>query len=86
MLNIAGGSGRFTNRDKKNFYVIARGSLFECVALCDFLLSQNLILQDLYSELNLKAEEISKMFFSMIRNLEKTVWGWVYSVNCIGIH
>lgn len=26
MLNIAEGSGRFTKADKRNFYVIARGS------------------------------------------------------------
>lgn len=30
MLNIAEGYGRFTNPDRRNFYVIARGSVFEC--------------------------------------------------------
>ena len=30
MLNIAEGSGRFTKPDKRNFYAIARGSVFEC--------------------------------------------------------
>ncbi|MFT5823292.1 MAG: four helix bundle protein [Crocinitomix sp.] len=30
MLNVAEGSGRFTKPDKKHFYVIARGSVFEC--------------------------------------------------------
>ena len=33
MLNIAEGSGRFTKPDKRNFYIIARGSVFECVAI-----------------------------------------------------
>ena len=33
MLNIAEGTGRFTKPDKRNFYVIARGSAFECVAI-----------------------------------------------------
>lgn len=37
MLNIAEGSGRFTKPDKRNFYVIARGSVHECAALLDFL-------------------------------------------------
>ena len=37
MLNIAEGSGRFTKPDKRNFYVIARGSVFECVAIFDYL-------------------------------------------------
>ena len=27
MLNIDEGAGRFTNKDKRNFYVIARGSV-----------------------------------------------------------
>lgn len=39
MLNIAEGSGRFTKPDKKNFYIIARGSAFECVAIFDYLYS-----------------------------------------------
>ena len=35
MLNIAEGSGRFTKPDKRNFYIFARGSVFECVAIFD---------------------------------------------------
>ena len=30
MLNIAEGSSRFSNKDRKNFMVVARGSAFEC--------------------------------------------------------
>jgi four helix bundle protein len=37
MLNIAEGSGRRTNRDKRHFYVMSRGSTFECVAIFDYL-------------------------------------------------
>ena len=40
MLNIAEGTGRFTKPDKKNFYIIARGSAFECVAIFDYLSDQ----------------------------------------------
>ncbi|MFT6815819.1 MAG: four helix bundle protein [Sphingobacteriales bacterium] len=40
MLNIAEGSGRFSKPDKRNFFVIARGSSFECVAIFDFLKDQ----------------------------------------------
>ena len=37
MLNIAEGSGRSTKPDKRNFFVISRGSTFECVAIIDYL-------------------------------------------------
>ena len=37
MLNIAEGISRFSNADKRNFYVIARGTAFECVAIFDLL-------------------------------------------------
>jgi four helix bundle protein len=37
VLNIAEGSGRFSKADRRNFYVISRSSVFECVAMvCSF--------------------------------------------------
>lgn len=33
MLNIAEGTGGFTKRDRRNFYVISKGLVFECVSL-----------------------------------------------------
>ena len=35
MLNIAEGSSRFSNKDRKNFMVVARGSAFECAAIIE---------------------------------------------------
>ena len=69
MLNIAEGSGRFTKPDKKNFYIIARGSAFECVAIFDYLLDQNSVDQENFSEFYSSLEEISKMLFALIRGL-----------------
>ena len=37
LLNIAEGTSRFSNASKRNFFVIARSSLFETVALLDYL-------------------------------------------------
>ncbi len=37
ILNIAEGSSRFSNKDRKNYMVVARGSAFECAAIIEFL-------------------------------------------------
>ena len=69
MLNIAEGSGRFTKPDKKNFYVIARGSAFECVAIFNYLKDQNSIDEKVFDGFYHSLEEISKMLYSLIRGL-----------------
>ncbi len=50
MLNLAEGSGRTTNKDRKNFFIIARGSVFECVAIIDLLLAQNEVSLELHTD------------------------------------
>ena len=70
MLNIAEGTSRFSKPDKRNFYVIARGSTIECVAIIDLLTAENVINIETYNKFYSKAEEISKMLFAMIRLLE----------------
>jgi four helix bundle protein len=69
MLNIAEGTGRFTKPDKKNFYIIARGSAFECVAIFDYLFDQKVIGQEKFNEFYSSLEEISKMLYALIRTL-----------------
>lgn len=70
LLNIAEGTGRFTKRDKRNFYVIARGSVFECVAVFDFLRELEVLDENAYQSYYAHLEEISKMLFALIKNLE----------------
>ena len=73
LLNIAEGTSRFSNASKRNFFVIARGSLFETVALLDYLQTDGLIQKDKFELYYMKAEEISRMLYGMIRGLEKKV-------------
>jgi four helix bundle protein len=71
MLNIAEGTGRFTSADKRNFYVISRGSVFECVAIFDFLKEAGHIDEIQFTEFYSELEEISKMLFALIKGLTK---------------
>lgn len=68
LLNIAEGSGRFTKRDKKNFYVIAKGSVYECVALLDILQDLNYLSEFEYKNFYGQFEEITKMLFGLIKS------------------
>ena len=70
MLNIAESSSRFGNRDRRHFLIIARGSVFECAAILEFLHQQTLIDPDSFKEATTMLEEISKMLFGLIRRLE----------------
>lgn len=70
MLNIAEGCAKFSNKDRRNFYVIARGSVFECASLVRFLEEEGEIETSFKESLYNSFEEISKMLFVMIRQLE----------------
>jgi four helix bundle protein len=70
MLNIAEGTGKRTGPDKRNYYSIARGSVFENVAILDLLSELSILSKndfDLYYE---KLEEISKMLYAMIKAIK----------------
>jgi len=71
MLNIAEGSSRFSNKDRKNFMVVARGSAFECAAIIEYLYEVAEIDKDEYVSYLNSLEEISKMLYGLIRGLDK---------------
>ena len=70
MLNIAEGSGKFSNKDRRNFYVTARGSAFECASLTTFLKGEKEIQDELANTLLSNYEEISRILYTMIKNLQ----------------
>ena len=71
MLNIAEGSSRFSNKDRKNFFVVARGSTFECAAILEYLHEVSEIDKDTFVIYLNNLEEISKMLYGLIRGLDK---------------
>ncbi len=68
-LNIAEGTGRKSSADRRNFYVIARGSAFECAAIFDILKERKNINTDTYNDFYENTEELSMMLFAMIKRL-----------------
>ncbi|MBK7887418.1 MAG: four helix bundle protein [Bacteroidetes bacterium] len=68
-LNIAEGSGKFSNADRRNYYVTARGSVLECVAVADILCDIGILNQDEFVTIYNQADELSRMLFAMIKKL-----------------
>lgn len=68
VINIAEGSGKFSSGDKRNFYTISRGSVYECVSLFDLLLDDGVIDQETFQSFYAKFETISKMLFGLIQS------------------
>jgi len=68
LLNLAEGTGRMSKADKKHFLTIARGSIFECVAILQSQRELGLIDEVKYDELYKRYEQISKMLLGMYRS------------------
>ncbi|MFC2116606.1 four helix bundle protein [Bacteroidota bacterium] len=71
VLNLAEGTGRMTNSDKKHFLTISRGSIFQCVTLMQQVFDLGQIESGQYQELYEKYEQASKMLLGMYRSYDK---------------
>ena len=68
--NIAEGNGRFTKADRKNFFIIARGSTQECVPLLELARRRELITIQQHDALKCQLEEIARMLSGLIKGTE----------------
>lgn len=68
-LNIAEGSGRFSKPDRRNFFVIARGSVFESISILDILHDNQTLEAEKFQSMLVKADELSRILYAMIKNL-----------------
>jgi len=68
MLNLAEGTGRMTNPDKKHYLTVARGSVFESVAILEAVHDLGYIEETTFKEFYDSYEQISKMLLGMIRS------------------
>jgi four helix bundle protein len=69
--NLAEGNGRFTKADRKNFFVIARGSVQECVPLLEVGSRRGLVDEHVHASLRNDLELIAKMISGLINGLDK---------------
>lgn len=68
--NLAEGNGRFTKPDRKHFFMIARGSVQECVPILEVALRRGLLDQSKHEEWQCELETIAKMISGLISGLE----------------
>jgi four helix bundle protein len=68
-LNIAEGAGKFSKPDRRNFFITARASIYECAAILDILHDEQIISNEEFNEYLLKADELSRILYAMIKNL-----------------
>jgi len=69
--NIAEGNGRFTKANRKNFFIIARGSAQECVPLLELARRKGFAEEVTIAGLRARVEVIAKMISGLIKGLEK---------------
>lgn len=66
VLNIAEGAGKYSKNDKKNFYVIAKGSVNECVAIIRILRIEHCIQEKDFILIYADLLEMVKMLSGLI--------------------
>ena len=69
--NIAEGNGRFSKADRRNFFVISRGSIQECVPLLELGQRRELIDKKVHSQLYDELEVLAKMTNGLISGIDK---------------
>jgi four helix bundle protein len=70
-LNIAEGNGRWHQKERRNFFFIARGSAFECVPLLTLCQRRKWIEKREHDDLRKELVVLSKMLNGLIRSGEE---------------
>lgn len=68
-LNIAEGSAKFSKPDRRTYFINARASVFETVAILEVLHRDSMLSDDVYSNLLNQADELSRILYAMIKSL-----------------
>lgn len=71
-LNIAEGNGRWHKPDKRQFFWVARGSVFECLPILHVLSKTGILNDEQHEEYRSKLDELAKMLSGLIKSVEET--------------
>jgi len=69
-LNIAEANGRWHKGEKRQYFWVARGSVFECVPIIQILKQRQIISTGEYRECYLCLQEIAKTLSGLIKSVE----------------
>ena len=69
--NIAEGNGRWHRKERRNFFLIARGSVFECVPLLELCRRRKLIEEAACTRLKDELDILAKMLTQLARGSEE---------------
>ena len=69
-LNIAEGNGRWHRKERRNFFFIASGSVFECVPLLELCRRRRWIEEEDHNILKRELEVLAKMLSALIKSGE----------------
>jgi four helix bundle protein len=67
-VNLAEGVGRISDADKKHYFTISRGSIFESVSLMHIVIDLDQMSQDEFSNFYNQYETVSKMLLGLYRS------------------
>lgn len=70
-LNIAEGNGRWHKGDKKQFFWVARGSVFECVPILQIMRRKGIVDGSQYAEYYESLDVMAKMLTNLVKSVEK---------------
>lgn len=68
-LNIAEGVGRTSKKDRRHFYIVARGSLYETMAAAEIFIESHPPMPDTEKELFDLGREVARILNTMIKGL-----------------
>jgi four helix bundle protein len=71
VLNIAEGTGKFSDADKRRYYLSASGSASECAAIFDILLRFKIVDEDKNKEAKIILDHIISMLIGLARAMEE---------------